>query len=394
MQRNYKKVAEIISKDCESWMRQFSCVAPAEIARRRENGRKTKSIVQTILGLFTPPQLGGGETAYIFEGLRNKEYMNAFNPESVIVVGSHIEKIHAKSHGYRFCWSFPITSSVSAKMQMGLSYPLIQNLKYWEDALSKFKHVIFFLYEDTQPLGVFFVHLARMLSPKTITVCIQHGIFYKTKSPIRIDGELSDINFVWNSDQVDVIGCDRSKTFEIGLPYVATATPKNELIVVLVGTGMTYFGNDHYNNSLNVFSAIYKALSDFVDLKVFYRPHPNEWTHIEVISELRERFPLLDETDKIQRLNGPRAVFIGTISSLLYEAGVAGHIVAHLKIYDEVTSSVSCDFSFGSDNIDDLVEWVTSVRDNQCAETRQQNFGQPSPVDRFIYALYSAMLID
>jgi len=393
VQEMFKEIADKISEDSKSWMRQFECDAPAEMERRRKNAGGIKGIVRTVLSLFIKPRLGDDETIYIFEGLRNKEYMKVFSPASVMIVGSHLEKEYARFHGYKFRWSFPIVGATQSKMYRGWNFPIVQQIKYWIDALSKSKRVVFFLYEDTQPLGVFFVHLGRMLKSKVASVCIQHGIFYEMQYPIRPDGELSDINFVWDHDQVAVIRCNRSKAFEIGLPYVATATPTTELIAVLVGTGMPYFNSDYYENSLNVFSVIYEALIH-VGLKVFYRPHPNEWAHEHIISELREIFPLLDESDKVPRLNGPRAIFIGTISSLLYEAGVAGHFVAHLRIYDEVTSGVDCDFSFGPEDINDLVEWVTSIRASPCGETPRQDSGKFGPLERFVHALHSAKLID
>ena len=393
MTKKYRQVAELIAGDCKSWVDQFALVAPAEIARRKKYNRSTKSFVQTIIGLLMPPQLGDGETAYIFEGLRNKEYMNAFKPETVIVVGSRIEKTFAKSKGYRFCWSFPVSSSVGAKIEMGMSYPLIQNLKYWKNELSKFKKVIFFLYEDTQPLGVFFSHVAKISNQKAVTVCIQHGIFYKTKTNIRIDGKLSNINFVWSKEQADIIDCDKLKTFEIGMPYTAIAQLQAPLIVVIVGIGVPYIGNDLYRNSLLAYSDIYKALTNHAGLKVYYRPHPNEWAHPNLVTELRELFPLLDEIDKVSRLNGPRAIFIGAISSFLYESRVAGHLVAHLRIYDELISNVNSDFSFAPEEIDKLIKWTRSVKNDQYEQVTQQNIEQSSPLERFVCALHSANLV-
>lgn len=394
MNFSFKETANNISKDSKSWMQQYEYSAPAEIERRRNSARGIKDFARTVLGLFVKPRLKTVESMYVFEGLRNKEYMSIFAPESVLVIGSHQEKDYAEAHGYGFCWSFPMVSATHSKMCRDWNIPIVSQIGYWVNELTRFKKVIFFLYEDTQPLGIFLVHLGRILKPKVTSVCIQHGYFGISHLELRRDGRLSDINFVWDNVQADLIGSGKDVTFEIGLPYLATAVSTSEIIVVLVGTGMPYDGNDDYEKSLSCFSDIYNKLSQSLGLRIFYRPHPNEWGHKKLISELRERFSLLDESNKLQRLNGPRAIFVGTISSLLYEAGVAGHLVAHLKLYDKITPVFNCDIEFGSANVDSFVEWVYSVRSSQCVDSPPQNISACSSLDLFIRALNSAKLIN
>lgn len=395
-QKEFEKIANNISEDSKSWMRQYECSAPLEIERRRKDGRGIKDFIRTLLGIFVKPSFDNVETLFIFEGLRNKEYMSAFNPSSVIIVGSHIEKQYATSHGYGFCWSFPIDSSVHAKMYRNWDFPIKRQINTWVNKLIKFKRVVFFLYEDTQPLGVFFVHLGRLLKPRLTSVCIQHGYFVNVNSEyiIRIEGNLSDINFVWDENQAEIIGCDKITAFAIGLSYVAKAKPTSEKIVVLVGTGTPYDGNYDYEKSLGIFSIIHDKLIKDTNIIVYYRPHPNEWVYGNLILELRKKFSLLDELNKVQILNGPKAIFIGSISSLLYEAGNAGHLVVHLKIHDKTEPRFKYDFSCEPSNIDSLIEWIKRINYIEDFSVQHQVLNRHSPLERFISALHAANLID
>ena len=394
MKKNFHEVANNISEDSKSWMQQFEYSAPAEIKRRRDDARTIKDLARTVFGLFVKPQFKNFETLYVFEGFRNKEYMSVFTPQSVLVIGSHQEKAFAEAHGYGFCWSFPMVSATHAKMYKDWDIPIVRQIKCWIKKLSLFKQVIFFLYEDTQPLGVFLVHLGRILKPKVTSICIQHGYFGITHFELRNDGQLSDINFVWDTVQAGLTGSDKNKTFEIGLPYAATAASTGEMIVILVGTGMSGDGNHDYEKSLDIFFQIYHDLSQSSNIKIFYRPHPNEWTNKELISKLHEKFSLLDELDKVERLNGPKAVFIGTISSLLYEAGLSGHLVAHLELCDTTTPVFNYDIKFGLTDIDNLVAWILKNWTDHCLNTHHPILNQNDSLNRFVSALHFAKLID
>ena len=340
------------------------------------------------------PRLCDIQSIYIFEGIRNSNYMSAFNPQSVIVIGSHIERQYAKSHGYGFQWSFPIVSATQAKMYRDWNYPILRQLSVWVNELSRFRSVVLFLYEDTQPLGVFLVHLGRALENKVTSVCIQHGYFANFKTELRYDGRLSDINFVWDEKHISIIGSNRNAAFVIGLPYAAAAAPCDELSVVLVGTGMAGDGNNHYLESLSAYVYIANFIKKSLGLKVYYRPHPNEWQDEDLLMGLRSKFQLLDDVDKVRRLNGPRLVFIGTVSSLLYEAGLAGHFVAHLKLYDKATPSFEYDFEFQPPEMFELLNWIAAARDGEVSPKLGLIQEGQSSMELFLQALHGAKLTD
>ena len=385
MRKIFKKVANEIAIDSFSWNQQFEVFAPYEIAKRRKSAYDLKNIIKVIISIFLKPKIQLAEELYVFQGLRSKNYISIFKPEQVLIIGSHDEKKYAEKYGCKFSWSFPIESAVQYKIFLNLNISIVNQLKYWLEAFSKPKRIIFFLNEDTQPLGLFLIHLSKIMNPKSLTVCIQHGIFYN--SPVRNEGELSDINFVWDYKQADYINCNRSKTYEIGLPYVAQAKLTDILTIIFIGTGTSQYGTNHYENIIKIYQNIYKKLIQNTEINIFYRPHPNEFLDYKLIEILNANFSNIDKSDKTTLLNGPKTIFIGTNSSLMYEASVAGHPVARLKVPEEETCDVKCDLIFGNDNIDYFIDWVKNINNKKLIKLSVQNERVKSPTERFIDAL-------
>ena len=77
--------------------------------------------------------------------------------------------------------------AIHSKVSKGLKIFLNRQIELWIKELSHSNKIIFFLYEDTQPLGCYFIHIGRYLNTKTKTeaksVCIQHGYFCKKNNP-------------------------------------------------------------------------------------------------------------------------------------------------------------------------------------------------------------------
>ena len=290
MNKKFSDLADEISKDTSIWMWQYAKTAHVEIQKRIKYEKSKKNIIRNSLGLFVKPRLGASENIYIFEGLRNSVYMNLFNKEDVIIIGSKLEREFANTHGYKFCWSFPIESAVHLKRAKGWNYSINQQIKFWLTELSKFKKVVFFLYEDTQPLGIYLVHIGRILKSTVTSVCIQHGYFFKQS--FRCEGLLSDVNFLWDINQVDVIGCNKLRAYEIGLPYEAKAKKNSKLMVVLVGNGTNNEDLEKYERGLDAFFEIHSKVNEIKGLTILYRPHPNEWKNKFIINRIRSNFIL------------------------------------------------------------------------------------------------------
>lgn len=384
-------LAERISEDTSSWMRQYEKIARIEIQKRIKYEKTTKNIIRNILGLFIKPRLGVSENIYIFEGLRNIEYIKILRPEEVIIIGTKLEREYASTNGYRFCWSFPIESAVHFKRSKGWNYFINHQIKLWLKELAKYKKVIFFLYEDTQPLGIFLVHISRILKSTVTSVCIQHGYFFKQN--FRCEGVLADVNLLWDIKQVELIGCNKFRSYQIGLPYQAKAKKNPNLLVILVGTGTNNEDLEKYERDLDALSKIKSKINQSNGLTILYRPHPNEWKNQSIIKIIRNKFNTLDELDKVQRLNGPNAIFIGTLSSLLYEAGVAGHIVAHLNQDSENEPTFKKHITFDIININDLLSFINNIDLNQYYYRLYNDCNKSNHIERFVSALKLENLI-
>jgi hypothetical protein len=394
VKKKYQYVAKLISDDVRIWLDQYDLNASEEVLRRRKNNRKLKNIILSLLGINLPIKTEEVDVLYIFEGIRNKNVMILFDPKSVVIIGSHIEREYAKLNGYNFIWSFPIASSVVINIEREINYPLIKLIEKWNKKFKKFKKIIFFLYEDTQPLGVFLVHLARMLQPIATSVCIQHGIFYKFKYPLRNEGEISDVNLVWNYRQIEIIKCNKLRAHVIGVPYFAKAILVVPTFIVLIGMGTPYVGNSLYEDSISIYHKISILITNILKMKVYYRPHPNELVYPDLIDDLKVKFTLLDFSDKVNILNGPRAIFIGNVSSLLYEAKVADHYTAYLKIDDKIISEVEANFSFDYSELEKLIIWINQIKNKEIFEPIIPKEKTEDYSNKFIEALYKEKLLN
>ena len=121
------------------------------------------------------------------------------------------------------------------------------------------------------------------------------------------------------------------KTAVKGLSYNATAKFPwdGQLRVIFVGAGHVAY----YKDTIQIFNNIAINLrNEFKDVHIAYRPHPNEFNESQKISEVKCLFGCINTTPKIDLLNGPWTLFIGEISSLLYEAKQSGHLTATVPI--------------------------------------------------------------
>lgn len=381
-----------IKADCVEWNTQYESSSFNEMKMRRDYSLGLVELIRCFLGIFIYPKFGKSDVVYVFEGLRNKYYMAAFDRSMVVVIGSHEERRFAKINGYGFIWSFPVDAAVRSKVYRDWDFFISRQILRWSNRLKK--NVIFFLYEDTQPLGTFLAHVSRCLPANTKSVCIQHGYFAELKNPLRYDGKISDINFVWDERQAQLMGLDRAKTFSIGLPYSASARHCNELPIVLVGVGTPYYDFNLYTAILNVFTEIAKIVRNDLGRSVIYRPHPTELIYPEIMGDLDKRFEEIDALGKVDRLNSARSIFIGNISSLLYEAKSAGHFVVFVDINDKARPVFEYDLKINPLNLTELIGWIknTSIKLTEIGENVECSFDE-NPLTRFRHAVIEAKLL-
>ena len=86
-----------------------------------------------------------------------------------------------------------------------------------------------------------------------------------------------------------------------------------------------------------------------------YRPHPNEYSEPNKIAECKQIFGQIDQTSKVKLLNGPWSLFIGDVSSLLYEAKKAGHLTAYVSIDPKCIATGYHDLTIVPEDLEEFV---------------------------------------
>ena len=289
---------------------------------------------------------------YIFQGTRNLHYIPSDSTKRIAIIGSWSERKLAKKFGYGFIWSFPIKSSLFCYRKLKIAFFLDAQYHAWLSAFSKDSITLILIYEDNLPIGAFLSHITRSFGDPSVckTICIQHGYFCHLSVDAPLQGSFTDYNLLWDLGQVDLVGCDPMKSFEIGPPVLKQCLSTEITRVVLVGSGSNSTGNDDYARLINFFVSVLERLPDDVRKNVSYRPHPNEMLDPQLPPRLKNFFGDLDLRPKEHLLAAPVAIFIGSISSLLYEAHFCGHTIISI---DGISSFESIafepDFRFKQD---------------------------------------------
>lgn len=371
--------------NCKNWDEKYEISHP-NTAKLRENNYSGISIYfKKIISFFIYPKKILSKKIVIFQGLKFSNYIGLFNASEVCIIGSRNEKKYAKEKNYNFIWSFPIVISVKEVIYKNNNIYLIFQIFYWYLYLRKKEEIIIILEEDTQPLGSFLVCFGILFKNKYKTICIQHGYFSK-EQPTRPDGQLCDYNFVWDKYQANLMGIDKNSTYIIGLPYDAFSKISEKYQIILVGIGEP--DEIYYQNSLDIFKKIYDILID-KNYRVQYRPHPNEKIKSKNLINLEKLFGGLDNLEKIALLNGNQKIFIGNISSLLYEAKMCGHYAVSFELRNNQILS-NADYIVDINKLDLLLEKIIFFTENKSVYVNNINIENPN--SRFYKALKCTLL--
>ena len=256
---------------------------------------------------------------YVFETFRNKDLIDCLKPQEILILGGRKDFHACSEHGYGLFWTGGISAAIVLAWRGGNVAPLKLQIKL---AKNKFKGCkkYFLLYEDALAVGIFFALLGNSCSHPTI--CIQHG-FYSAASP-TFQGALCQYNLLYTLEQKAFIEkfvqTGTSTFFELGPPFDVTYASEISNDIVLVGTGEHDMRRKFFFRSLDVYRRIQEQLSRR-GWHVTYRPHPSEPE-----SDYSPFFAEADSCSKVACLSGPRKIFIGYVSTLLYEAMSFGHM--------------------------------------------------------------------
>lgn len=378
-----KRINRIIAA-CKQWNSEFNVPVPSEIAERKKISRSLRTLIKIAIGLLVFPPSRVPRRIILFQGLRSEYVFSLFPRENVYILGSRIEQEYARSHGYGFIPTFPIENSVRLAAFYSLFMPAKMHLRRWQRWIEN-RDITVFLYEDTQPIGAFLSMLVDQNNPSYRAICLQHGHFSLFTFPIRLDGHITEYNMVWDIEQAKMISDFPKKTAVKGLPYTATAKFPwdGQLRVIFVGTGHIAY----YKDTIQIFNSIAINLrNEFKNILIAYRPHPTEFIEPQKISEVKGLFGCIDTTPKIDLLNGPWTLFIGEVSSVLYEAKQSGHLTATVPIDPKNIALEYPDITISPDDIRAFFDNLRGVLANP-PPLALNRAADGDPVLRFISAI-------
>ena len=355
---NNNSAINLIKNICISWNNNFKKFSPNNILKREVYNKNFKSFCKCLIGIFTFINLPK-KNIYFFQGLYLKEYFDLFPNDQVCIIGSFDERKFAKQNNYFFNWSFPIITSVNTKIYRKINF-FIQFIFFkWKKKIDDRK-CIFFLQEDNQPVGAFFSILSKNL-PYSKSICFQHGFYPKNYVHIP-EGKNTEYNFIWHKSQLQIIKVKKENTFDVGVPYKTKIILKKKIPIIFVGTGEWKSNFLFYKKSLNFFFKLKNEIEGEINIPCIYRPHPNEYEDKKIKNLFKNKFEIIDDTSKNQRLNNSRSIFIGCHSSLLYEAWRAGHysVYCHIffKHYKIMKPSFKYDIKINEFNNKFLLKWI------------------------------------
>lgn len=261
---------------------------------------------------------------YFFEGGRFSELHALLPADQVVIIGGLRELRYCKQHGYGFHWDgyirklFNIFYFLKINMAMSILIFMVRNLIGRQ--LGNTGRL--FLFEDTVQIGC---SLALILKDITPVICIAHGTISKEQAGFDLvaDGGVCSFNFVYDEYQRRTLERLGSICFKMGLPYEIPELLGWSEEVVLIEQS-TPDMPEEYEFWLPLMVNLYGFLRKS-GYSVIYRARPGVDTRT-----LIDKFDVVHSGDKMSLLSGARKIFIGSNSTLLYEAKIAGHVTIGL----------------------------------------------------------------
>ncbi len=280
---------------------------------------------------------------FYFQGLRNKAILDLLPLTNISIIGGKPERRKTKEMGFGFLWTGGIVAAILIGSQRKRPAALAIQIQVF---LRKFinSNSSFFLIEDTLPVGSFFAFAGNALSLPTIL--LQHG--YLTGTEILIDGRNCSYNILYSKDQEKFIDNSKAVSFELGPPIDILTDNFLTNEIVLVGTGGKGYIPRLYFKALDVFGQIFNNL-ETSGFKVIYRPHPNEDPN-----DYDQLFRVIDNRSSSECLSGGKKIFIGYVSTMLFEAKTFGHFVIAIRDPEEPALAYIPDYELDANNLENM----------------------------------------
>ncbi|MBF0328711.1 MAG: hypothetical protein HQL10_06110 [Nitrospirae bacterium] len=259
---------------------------------------------------------------FIFVGLRYKQLLNGLKSDEVLIIArSKSDVIYALRNRIAFILVHNIVYFFYKAYFENNTKSLESEMYRFYRLFSLQKEICYLiLTSDTHPQDMFFSSLANQFNSVFRVLCIQHGMyadFVVNDDLVVRAGERTPFNVLYNETSKKYYSkyIKNSEFFIMGPPWdIPHVRDEGIRDVVLVGT-----------DEGSPFSDIFQELSNLLKknkINHTYRPHPSD-TNVLPDGLLQ----CIDTRSKDDLLSGAPKIFIGFISTLLYEAYICGHTV-------------------------------------------------------------------
>jgi len=317
---------------------------------------------------------------YIFVGLRYKELLTGIPSNEILIIArGKSDMSYALKNNIPFIFSYSITYYFLRACLEGNQAKLENEMcKFFKLFSLQQKICYLILTSDTKPDEMFFLSLASQFSGIFRVLCVQHGIYnnFEKDKFLVVDGERTPFNLIYNESQREIMSryIKNSELLIMGPPWnLPCVIPEGDRDVILVGT-------DEGSPYSDIFQQLSKLLkADKIDHT--YRPHPADKNILP-----DDLLNAIDARSKEDLLSGKPKIFIGFISTLLFEAYMSGHTVYSIVIDKQIAR---CSFDVdGYFSVKDLPVLCSTIAGQPVVKKldRDQNF-QLSLSERFMKAI-------
>ena len=310
---------------------------PEFIENKLAADRTLRTALVAIVGLFMMPLLlwnlrGYRRIVFFYDSrVTNLSGLGPDYPTVEIKDGFSLKIL--KSGNAVSTSSIQFWAPVSGCFGKTVKFPLVITIFFFLCFL-KNRKVILVTYSDNIRIAEFFLILNKLEEKKVQVVNVQHGYWVKYNNFLmreRYEGHKSQHEIIIDETQGNQFR--KKNHYVLGTQFNASAKVEITRNIIFVGvgdSGRLHDGMDWLDRSREIYTKLAKELMIRKNVRIYYRPHPSE--KIPASKFFKENLSvLLENSSKTKLLNAGRSIFVGFGSTLLFEAGVAGHIVVDIS---------------------------------------------------------------
>lgn len=317
---------------------------------------------------------------YIFVGLRYKELLNGLpRDEMLIIARSKSDMAYALKNKIAFIASQNITYYFLKAYFEGKTESL-KNEMYKFFKLFSLQQAICYLIltSDSKPDDLFFSSLACHFNGMFRVLYVQHGVIlnFIDDEFLVFQGERTLFNLLYDESQREIAlkYIKNSELLVMGPPWnLPCVMPQGNREVILVGT-------DEGSPFYDIFQELSKLLKA-ANVNHTYRPHPADNNTLP-----DELLHCIDARTKEDLLSGKPKIFVGFVSTLLFEAYICGHTVYSI-VYDKHFAKCNFDVD-GFFNVEELPVLCSTIVGQPVVRKRMRDQNTLLPLsERFMKAI-------